>query len=304
MNWKKILLYLAFSFSISWTVFIISKLLRVEYASTAGTIIVAGLYMPGPSLAAFIVQKLIYKGSFKEYGWGFTKQSIRWALITPIIFLAFLALAFSVVGLLGNSDIIPEFGQLNFSHESVESNLRNLLGNRLDTRAIKIPDASSLTLLFIFLLQAMAAGVSVNLPIMLGEELGWRGLMLKETQTLGFVRSNLLIGITWGVWHLPIIIAGHNYPHHSYTGILMMCIFTVAISPVFAYVRLKMKSIVGPCMLHGMINASGSILTLYVVHANELFSSIAGWAGVIAGLLLTTSIYVFDGSFIKSYSRI
>jgi len=56
-------------------------------------------------------------------------------------------------------------------------------------------------------------------------------------------------------------------------------------------------------MLHGMINATAALFTLYIANANELYSSIAGWAGVIACSILSMFIYIFDKPFIKDYSN-
>ena len=92
-----------------------------------------------------------------------------------------------------------------------------------------------------------------------GEEFGWRGLMLKETQKLGFFKANFYIGTIWELWHLPIILMGHNYSDHPYIVIVMMCFMAIALAPIFAYVRLKIKSILGACILHGMINATEAI---------------------------------------------
>ena len=74
------------------------------------------------------------------------------------------------------------------------------------------------------------------------------------------------------------------------------------LAPIFTYVRLKTKSILGACMLHGMINATGTLFVLYIANANELFSSIAGWAGVIACFILTIFIYLFDKQLVINYS--
>ncbi|MVM33746.1 CPBP family intramembrane metalloprotease [Spirosoma sp. HMF4905] len=42
----------------------------------------------------------------------------------------------------------------------------------------------------------------------LGEELGWRGLLLPELQTkFSALKSSLLIGISWYGWHLPLFFA-------------------------------------------------------------------------------------------------
>ncbi len=157
-------------------------------------------------------------------------------------------------------------------------------------------------LLFILVLvSGIIAGVTVNLPFMFGEEFGWRGLMLQETKRLGFLRANGFIGLVWGIWHWPIILTGLNYPHHPYLGLLMMILFTLSLSPLFAYVRVKTKSILGTCMLHGMINATPAMYMLFIANGNELYSSIAGWAGIIAGFIVTICILLLDKKFVAAY---
>ncbi len=119
---------------------------------------------------------------------------------------------------------------------------------------------------------------------------------------MGFLKSSGFIGLIWGLWHLPIILMGHNYPHHPYFGIVIMCLFTLSVSPLFTYVRVKTKSVLGPSMLHGMINPTGPMYLLFIANGNELYSSIAGWAGVIAGIILTICIFLFDEKFVTEYT--
>ena len=66
MNWKKISLYILFSFAFSWTVALIMMLAHIKLGSITGMIFLAVLYMPGPALATLIVQKFIYKSPLKE----------------------------------------------------------------------------------------------------------------------------------------------------------------------------------------------------------------------------------------------
>src|SRR5215470_10426274 len=115
MNWKKVNLYILFSFAFSWTIALIMQLGHVNIGSILGTILLAGLYMPGPALATFVIQKFIYKEGFRQYGWTFDKKAIRWILFTPLIFLTLTILTFLIVGLLGNTHLIPAFGQMDFS---------------------------------------------------------------------------------------------------------------------------------------------------------------------------------------------
>lgn len=302
MNWIKINLYILICFGISWSVALIMKLTHIEWGSLSSIIIISGLYMPGPAVATFIIQKYIYKEGFKQYGWTFDKKAIKWLFYTVLIFISLILLIFIVVGLLGNTNLIPQFGQLDFSNESFHNNLNKILSSKhTEMNKMKLPNLPAWLLFILFIGEGIIGGATVNLPFMFGEEFGWRGLMLRETQKLGFIKANLFIGVIWGLWHLPVILMGHNYPHHPHLGIIMMCIFTTALAPIFAYVRLKTKSILGSCMLHGMINATPLMFVLYIDNTNELYSSISGWAGVIACLILTLCIVLFDKQFVTNY---
>ncbi len=302
MNWRKINLYILFSFAFSWTVALIMKLAKVDINTITGTVLLAGLYMPGPALATFVIQKYIYKEGFKQYGWTFDRKAWKWILYTPLIFLGLTLLTFVIIGLLGNSHLIPQFGQIDFSKENVIVRLKELASSKIRMDNIKMPDIPPLLLFIAMLVQGIIGGSTINLPFMFGEEFGWRGLMLKETKSLGFLKANVFIGLVWGFWHLPVILMGHNYPHHPYIGIIMMSLFTISVAPIFAYVRIKTKSILGACMLHGMVNATGALYVLYIANWNELYSWIAGWAGIISVVIVTICISVLDKKFVKEYS--
>jgi hypothetical protein len=302
MNWKKINLYILFSFAFSWTVALIMKLTKVEISSIPGTVILAGLYMPGPALATFVIQKYIYKEGFKQYGWTFDRKAWKWILFTPLIFLVLTLLTFVIIGLFGNTHLIPQFGQIDVSQENVIFRLKELASSKIKIDDIKMPDIPPLLLFLAMLVQGIIGGSTISLPFMFGEEFGWRGLMLTETKSLGFLKANAFIGFVWGIWHLPIILLGHNYPHHPYIGIIMMSLFTISVAPIFAYVRIKTKSILGACMLHGMVNATGALYVLYIANWNELYSWIAGWAGIISAVIVTICISVLDKKFVKEYA--
>jgi membrane protease YdiL (CAAX protease family) len=301
MNWKKIRQYILFSFAFSWTVALGLKLVHIDIGSILGSVLLAVLFMPGPALATFIIQKYIYKEGFKQYGWTFDKKAIKWILFTPLLFLALTILTFAIIALLGNSHLIPQFGQLDFTQDDFNLRLRDLASGKIDLDKVKFPNIPPLLGFVAMLGQGIIAGSTLSLPFMFGEEFGWRGLMFRETLKMGFLKASGFIGLVWGIWHFPIILMGHNYPHHPYLGILMMCLFTISISPIFTYVRIKTKSILGSCMLHGMINATGAMYALYIANGNELYSSIAGWAGIIAGIVLTICILLLDKKFVMEY---
>ena len=304
MNWRKIGLYILLSSGISWSVALVMKLAHIDIGNVVGLVIVAALYMPAPALATFVIQKFIYKEGFTQYGWTFDRKATKWILMIPLFFLALTATTFMVIGLFGNTHLLPQFGQIDFSQDNFFLRLKDIAGSTVDISKLHVPRIPPYLVFIILMGEGIVAGSTVNLPFMFGEEFGWRGLMLSETRQMGFLKANCFIGLVWGVWHWPIILMGHNYPHHPYLGPFMMILFTVSISPLFAYVRIKTKSILGSCMLHGMINATGAMYLLFIANGNELYSTIAGWAGIISGLMLTIGIVFLDKKFVRTYTAI
>jgi uncharacterized protein len=97
----------------------------------------------------------------------------------------------------------------------------------------------------------------IALPVTLftfGEEYGWRGYLLPRLLPLGEIRASVLLGVIWGVWHLPLIIAGLNYPGvNVWLAIVIFTFVTVALS--FTYTWFYVAS-------------SGSVLVAAVFHAS------------------------------------
>ncbi len=299
MNTRKIGLYILLAFAISWLSYLLMRIFEIEYGSITSLIIIAAMYMPGPAIAAFIVQKLIYKEPLKDIGWSFDAKDYKLYLNVAVLFAALMLLIFAVVAFFGNTGILPAFGKVDFSSTHFTDALNNTIQSKLPSgsKAPSLPSLPPIPLFFGLMLQGVVLGGIVNLPFMFGEEFGWRGLLEKEMRPWGFVKSSLFIGLVWGLWHAPIILMGHNYPSNPKFGVIMMCFMTMALAPLFSYVRLKTKSILGPCLLHGMINGSAAIFSLYIADLNEFYSTIAGWAGVIASLIVLGGIFIFDKNF-------
>ena len=79
----------------------------------------------------------------------------------------------------------------------------------------------------------------LNLIPCFGEEWGWRGYLLpKVAQRMKFLPTVLLTGFIWGIWHAPIIVAGHNYgmsyPGYPWWGIIAMCVFCIVCGTLFS----------------------------------------------------------------------
>lgn len=301
---KKLRQFILLTFLISWSVALAAYLLNVQYGSILSFIILAVLFMPGPAYATLILQKLVYRETLTPYGFTLKNLSWRWLLITTVGFAWFIVLGtFVVIGILGNRFGVALLGRVDFSEAALLQQVTVFTHGALGKLPPHVP-IPPVAIFLLSLVQGVIAGFTVSLPFTCGEELGWRGLLLRETQSWGFVRSNLFIGVVWGLWHTPIIAQGHNYPGHPVAGIFMMTLFTTTLSFPMAYCRFKSRTILGPSALHGMLNAIGPLTAFFVVGANPLFGFVAGIAGIAITLLLTIGICFFDKRFIRDYQTL
>src|SRR5215216_2159703 len=99
--------------------------------------------------------------------------------------------------------------------------------------------------------------IVIALPVTLftfGEEYGWRGYLLPRLLPLGEIRASVMLGMIWGLWHLPLLLAGLNYPGvNVFLAIIIFTFVTVALS--FTYTWFYVAS-------------SGSVLVAAVFHAS------------------------------------
>lgn len=82
----------------------------------------------------------------------------------------------------------------------------------------------------------------------LGEELGWRGVMLPALQSrVGALQASVIIGLVHGAWHLP-----------AYgPGVLFLTLFTVSGSILFTWMYNSTEgNLFLPALMHATANAS------------------------------------------------
>lgn len=265
MNVKKLAAYLAVAFGLSWTL----GFLFFANGGRVGTgpfVAMGVVYMFTPAIAAVVAQKFVAGQPLKELGLRVPRLSwliVSW--LTPVVLVGLTIListALPGVSLdLGLAAVYEKLAATLSPAQLAEAH------RKLDHGLLAMPGA----LFAISFLQALIAGPSINAAAAFGEELGWRGLMGTELRSLGFWRPAFVTGVVWGIWHLPFIVNGYNYPGYPVLGPLMMTGLTVLLAPLLLFVRIRARSVFAPAVFHGTFNAlagfglflhGGSVLTV------------------------------------------
>lgn len=70
------------------------------------------------------------------------------------------------------------------------------------------------------------------------EEIGWRGVALPQLlNKFGFVKSSLLVGLIWALWHFPGYLVGFGAPNDI--PFVIFCIWVIASSFIFSWLYVK-----------------------------------------------------------------
>lgn len=284
-HFKKVWLFLGLTFFFNYLLVILYLALGGKWVAP-GSLVVTTAYMFIPMLVAVVIQKFIYHeplqkpfGISFKFNWWFL---VAWLLAPTIAFTTF-AISLLFPGVEYSPEMAGLFAQLKtvLSPEKLQ---------QVQTQIAALP----IPLIWISLIQGLIAGATINAVAAFGEELGWRGLLQKELNYLGFWKSSVIIGLIWGIWHAPIIIQGHNYPQHPLLGVLMMTIFTLLLSPIFSYIRLKSQSVIATSILHGTLNATAGLSILAIKGGNDLTVGVTGLAGFLVLIAVNIGLFIYE----------
>ncbi len=239
-----------------------------------------------PILSVLIVKRFRLRECFgKEFGFAFRPN--RWWLVAAFVPIVLLLLAVALSLVLPATHLGTDYALLE-----------RFVGDAVPDFAVvrEQVEAAPVHPFLLVLLNALLVGTTINALFILGEEIGWRGLLFREYRSLGFWKSSWLIGLIWGLWHAPIILRGYNYPGTPIAGVFMMVAATMALSPIFSLIREKSGSIIAPAMLHGVFNGLGLAGLLIVSGGSPLLTGPLGVTMIGAALLVNLVIYFRYGS--------
>ncbi len=102
------------------------------------------------------------------------------------------------------------------------------------------------------------------------EEVGWRGYALPHLlQKYSYLKSALILGFFWGLWHLPLHIIGF-YPNSNVIIFIAQFSQAIAYSIIFMWYYYKSKgNLLGCVFLHTSINTFASFTTILVLSEKE-----------------------------------
>jgi membrane protease YdiL (CAAX protease family) len=122
--------------------------------------------------------------------------------------------------------------------------------------------------------------IAFSLPFQAGEEIGWRGFALPRLAArLGLGPASLLLGVIWGLWHLPqfFIRDADTFQQSLWVYALQV----VAISVAMAWLYAKVQGSLWPLMLlHSAVNNSKDIVPSAAPNGGGVFgfqASPVGW---------------------------
>ncbi len=107
------------------------------------------------------------------------------------------------------------------------------------------------------------------------EEFGWRGYAQEPLQEkIGIIRASLVIGVIWGIWHLPLwFMVGDLHGSYSFLAFVTM---TTSISIVYAWLyNSSGKKLIPVMFFHAMNNTAAPLLPF--LHGNEGEPESAYW---------------------------
>lgn len=166
----------------------------------------------------------------------------------------------------------------------------------------ELPEGGESFVLTLSLLSTLFVGSTIIAFVMLGQEVGWRGIMLVELTNLikrGAI-VNIIIGTVWGLWYAPLILLyGYYYSgHRNVVGVSMIILAFILLSNLLARVRLRFNSVLASSAVLGVLSGLHNLMAYTIIAVDEIYSIPYGLLGIasIATLLTIMNLIRYRGS--------
>jgi uncharacterized protein len=224
-----IIIYILLTAALS-TIFYVQVVHRSSAGRSPGFLILGLMWCPGVS---GLLTRLAFQGNLRGhgFGWGQTKYQFASYWI-PLVYSSIVYIPFWLAGYF-------------------DPNNREL--DVLMHRLPQLPHTAALPVLFLFL---ATVGMLTSCLSALGEELGWRGFLVPQlAKVTSYPRVALISGTIWALWHYPLILfAEYHGTGPLWYSIACFTVMVLGISFLFAWMRLKSRSVWTGMLLHASHN--------------------------------------------------
>lgn len=142
--------------------------------------------------------------------------------------------------------------------------------------------------IFIVNLAAMPINFFLAFTAFFGEEYGWRGFLQPLLQKrLGSIKGILLLGVLWGIWHLPLNIFYYS-PDTWLLSVVNQIVLCVCYSAFFGFAYMKTKTIWVPVVIHYFNNNA----VLLFGSAESISNQVLTWGDVLLNAALLIVLYL------------
>jgi len=232
MTKKKLVLFLVLTAALSAVFHVL--IARAGSIGANSGLYVAGL-MWSPGVAALVTQ-LMTEGTLRGLGWRWGKT--RYQLLSIALPLVIVSLTYAVIWLTG----LGGFPDPAFVEEEIMG--------QLDF------EVSQTQAILIYAVVSATYGLAASSLTALGEEIGWRGLLVPElVRVSDFTVTALIGGVIWALYHVPaVLFADYNSAAPLWYGILCFTVMVVGASVIMAWIRLRSGSVWTAMLLHAAHN--------------------------------------------------
>lgn len=260
--------FLLLTFAISWGGVTVLVFAGFDLGSGAGQGIGTIIFMGGPAIAAIALLGL--RGKSIRRGTGLYLGRLRWIAVAWMAPVGLTAVMIAVGLLLPDTTLTTEYPAFLLELGLTEGDA---------VEAIADMEGTGVPVVVLLVGFGLVLGGTIFALAALGEELGWRGLLLTELAPLGFWKLSLWTGLVWGIWHAPLILIGLQFPDDPVVGVFSMTGATVAWAPIYTYLTVRAQSVLAATFLHGSFFI-GVFTSVFLAGGSELVSSPFGVVGI------------------------
>lgn len=202
-----------------------------------------------PAISAIILRLFNRESIFKGNIWSPLKDW-KWIFIAALIPL-FIEITTLVL-------------TLSFGAATLKDGFISLENGNITIRGVAMIFGAASQPWYLFILNYLASYIVgvlfYSLLFAFGEEYGWRGYLQNKWAKNNEFKGYVIIGVIWGLWHLPAILMGHNYPEYPILGgFFLMPLLCFIFSIVFGIAKNRENVIWVAVVFHGALNISADV---------------------------------------------